>query len=560
MISAASQPTREVRLLHDRRVPMRDGVALSADVYLPLGGQGLPTVVQWTPYESTRERFVSWGVWFARRGYAAVVVDVRGRYESEGTFDAWTHDGRDAYDTVTWVAEQQWTSGRVGTWGRSYGGLVQWQLAHLQHPNVACIAPQVIHDDYFWDGYWTGGAFQLALTLGASALWTSALALITGPNAKDVVLNDRIFGHLPLIELDEVTIGRRVGYWRTWWEHQVNDEYWQSFRHRPEKVTVPIFQQGGWFDPYSGSHMRSFAAIGDRVPNRVLMGPWSHEEEIETFTGDVDLTPALTVIREHELAFYDRYLKDVDNGWDDRPPAELYVLGSNRWRGEHEWPLPGTSFTPLYLRRAGGLSLAEPGRDEPADTYDYDPADPVPTIGGVNSVFTMTQGAETPIRPGPLDQRSLEARDDVLVYTSEPLPQGLEVVGPVEMVLYAASSAKDTDFFVRLCDVHPDGHSIFVTEGIIRARYRGSVEGESVELLEPGEVAEYRIRCYPAANVFRAGHRVRVDVTSSSFPRFSRNLNTGEDVGTGTRMQVARQSVLHTSRYPSHVLLPVVPS
>ena len=359
---------------------MRDGITLSADVYLPLGGQGLPTIVQWTPYESTRERFISWGVWFASRGYAAVVVDVRGRYESEGVFTAWTHDGRDAYDTVTWAADQQWSNGRIGTWGRSYGGLVQWQLAHLGHPNVRCIAPQVIHDDYFWDGYWTGGAFQLALTLGAAALWTSAMGLITGPSARDVVLNDRVFGHLPLIELDEVTIGRKVDYWRLWWEHQVNDEYWQQFRHRPEKVDVPIFQQGGWFDPYSGSHLRCFAAIGDRVPNRVLMGPWSHEAEVETFTGDIDLSPAVTVIQEHELAFYDRYLKEIDNGWDERPPAELYVLGADEWRGASEWPLarhrvdavpPATRRRALALgaarRRAGRPLRLRPRRPRPDD-------------------------------------------------------------------------------------------------------------------------------------------------------------------------------------------------
>ena len=183
-MSAARRRAADVRLLHDCRVPVRDGITLSADVYLPLGGQGLPTIVQWTPYESTRERFIAWGVWFASRGYAAVVVDVRGRYESEGVFTAWTHDGRDAYDTVTWAADQQWSNGRIGTWGRSYGGLVQWQLAHLGHPNVRCIAPQVIHDDYFWDGYWTGGAFQLALTLGAAALWTSAMSPDHGPVAR----------------------------------------------------------------------------------------------------------------------------------------------------------------------------------------------------------------------------------------------------------------------------------------------------------------------------------------------------------------------------------------
>jgi uncharacterized protein len=550
----------EVRLLHDQRVPTRDGITLSADVYLPLSGGSLPAIVQWTPYESTRERFIAWGVWFARRGYAAVVVDVRGRYESEGEFYAWTKDGVDAHDTLTWVAAQQWSNGRIGTWGRSYGGLVQWQLAHLGHPNLQCIAPQVIHDDYFWDGYFTGGAFQLALTLGAAALWSSSLSLITGPGARDIVLNDRVFRHLPLVELDEYVIGRRVDYWRDWWEHQENDDWWHQFRHRPDEVEVPIFQQGGWFDPYSGSHLRSFAQIGDRVPNRVLMGPWSHEEEVETFRGDVDFGPqSVTVIREHELAFYDRFLRDEDGDWDARPPLELFVMGANEWRGEHEWPLARTELTPWFLRRGGVLSAGEPRADEPADRYAYDPADPVPTIGGVNSVLTMTQGAETPILPGPRDQRVLEARPDVLSYTSEVLERDLEVVGPVEMVLYAASSAKDTDWIVRLSDVYPDGRAIFLTEGIIRARYRGGVDGDTVELLEPGEVAEYRIRCYPTANVFGRGHRLRLDVTSSSFPRFSRNLNTGEDVGTGTRMEVAQQTVLHTDRYRSRVVLPVIP-
>jgi putative CocE/NonD family hydrolase len=550
----------DVRLLHDQRVPMRDGISLSADVYLPLSGGPHPTIYQWTPYESTRERFVGWGVWFAQRGYAAVVSDVRGRYESEGEFTAWSKDGPDAHDSLTWAAGESWCNGRIGTWGRSYGALVQWQLMHEGHPNLECIAPQVIHDDYFWDGYWTGGAFQLALTLGAAAIWTSAIGLITGPVAAEVMLNDRVWRHLPLIELDEVTLGRKVGFWREWWEHQENDEYWHQFHHRPESVTVPIFQQGGWFDPYSGSHLRTFAKIGDRVPNRVLMGPWSHEEEIETFRGDIDLSAGVTVIRDHELAFYDRYLRDEGNDWEQRPPLELFVLGRNEWRGENEWPLTGTEVTPFFLRSGGRLDRDVPRSDEPADRYTYDPEDPVPTVGGVNSVLTMTQGAAVPIRPGPWDQRELEARADVLSYTSDELERDLEAIGPVELVLFAASSAKDTDFFVRVCDVYPDGRSIFLTEGVLRARYRNSNEGDSTELLEPGEVAEYRIRCYPLANLFQRGHRIRVDVTSSSFPRFSRNLNTGEDVGTGTRIEVAQQTVLHTDVYPSHLLLPVIPS
>jgi putative CocE/NonD family hydrolase len=549
----------DVRLLHDCRVPMADGVMLSADVYLPCARGPFPTVCQWTPYESTRERFVAWGVFFARRGYAAVVVDVRGRYESGGDFYPWRDDGRDAHDTLTWAVEQSWCNARVGTWGRSYGALVQWQLLHVGHSNLECVAPQVIHDDYFWDGYWTGGAFQLGLTLGAAVLWNTALSLVTGESAGDVLLGDRVLRHLPLVELDEVAIGRRLDYWRDWWAHQENDDFWQAFRHRPERVTVPIFQQGGWFDPYSGSHLRTFEAVGDRVPSRLMIGPWSHEEEVETFAGDVDFGRAsVTVIREHELAFYDRYLRDEDNGWDDRPPLELFLMGANEWVGLEEWPPPGTLLDRWYLRSGGRLDRDAPRSDEPPDRYDYDPADPVPTVGGVNSLLTMTRHARTPVVPGALDQRALERRDDVLCYTSESLERDVTVMGPVEALLYAASSGRDTDFFVRLCDVHPDGRSIVLTEGVLRARYHGSEAGERTELLEPDEVAEYRIRLYPTANVFRAGHRMRVDVTSSSFPRFARNLNTGEDVATGTRMQVARQTVLHTDTYPSQVLLPVI--
>ena len=545
---------QDVRLLHDQRVPMRDGISLSADVYLPLSGGPHPTIYQWTPYESTRERFVGWGVWFAQRGYAAVVSDVRGRYESEGEFEAWSKDGVDAQDSLTWAVGEEWCNGRIGTWGRSYGALVQWQLLHQGHPNLECVAPQVIHDDYFWDGYWTGGAFQLALTLGAAAIWTSAISLVTSPSAGDLMLNDRIWRHLPLIELDEVVIGRKVDYWREWWEHQENDAYWHQFHHRPETVTVPIFQQGGWFDPYSGSHLRSFAAIGDRVPNRVLMGPWSHEEEVETFRGDVDLSAGVTVIRDHELAFYDRYLRDEGNDWEERPPLELFVLGRNEWRGESEWPLPGTEFTPFFLRSGGRLDRDVPRSDEQADRYSVRPrgsrADDRRRQLGADD--DAGRGAADPPRPlGPARARG--ARRRALVHERRARRSDLEVIGPVEMVLFAASSAKDTDFFVRVCDVYPDGRSIFLTEGIIRARYRNSNEGDSTELLEPGEVAEYRIRCYPMANVFERGHRIRVDVTSSSFPRFSRNLNTGEDVGTGTRIEVAQQTVLHTDVYPSHV-------
>ena len=315
---------------------MRDGISLSADVYLPLGG-----VV------AADDRAVD-----------AVRVDARALHRAgasgsrsaatppssstcaaatsrTGSSPRGSTTGSDAHDTRHVGGGEQWSNGRIGTWGRSYGGLVQWQLAHLGHPNLVCIAPQVIHDDYFWDGYWTGGAFQLALTLGAAALWTSAMALITGPSAADLVLNDRVFGHLPLIELDEVTIGRKVDYWRIWWEHQDERRVLAAVPAPAREGRRADLPAGRLVRPVLGlapAHRSRRSATG--VPNRVLMGPWSHEEEVETSAATSTCRPRVTVIRDHELVFYDRFLKDEPNDWDERPPLELFVLGANEWRGE----------------------------------------------------------------------------------------------------------------------------------------------------------------------------------------------------------------------------------
>jgi len=238
------------------------------------------------------------------------------------------------------------------------------------------------------------------------------------------------------------------------------------------------------------------------------------------------------------------------------PPIKLFVMGENVWRYEHEWPLARTQFVPYYLHDHGSLTPEPPGAEEP-DRYDYDPDKPVPTLGGNNSTWTWMKFAAEPIYPGPIDQRPLEGRDDVLVYTSPPLGDDLEVTGPLEMVLYAASSCVDTDFTAKLVDVYPDGRAIHLSEGIVRARHRGSLE--RVDFLEPREVAEFRIQMAPTSNLFRAGHALRVEISSSNFPRFDRNLNTGEDVFHSTRMQVAHQTVLHNQRYPSHLLVPLIP-
>jgi len=303
-----------------------------------------------------------------------------------------------------------------------------------------------------------------------------------------------------------------------------------------------------------------------RRSQKVLMGQRSHGVPTGRKLAAIDFGPeAYIQINEEEKRWYDYWLKGEHTGVMDEPPLRIFVMGENVWRFEHEWPLARTTFAPWYLHSNGranslfgdGTLSPELPAGEPSDRFSYDPERPVPSIGGNNSTQDWSQTAEEPIVPGPVDQRMIERRDDVLVYTSLPLEHDLEVTGPIEMVVYAASSALDTDFTAKLIDVFPDGYAMNISEGIIRARYRN--DDREPELLERGEVTEYQIRMYPTSNVFKAGHRIRLDVSSSNFPRFSRNLNSGESTATGTTIVVAEQRVLHSTEYPSHIVLPVVP-
>jgi len=304
-----------------------------------------------------------------------------------------------------------------------------------------------------------------------------------------------------------------------------------------------------------------------RASQKAMIGPWSHGIPESSRMGEIDFGPdAFVDVARYEQRWYDHWLKGTDTGIMQEPPLRLFVMGTNTWRDEHEWPLARTQFTPYYLHSGGRanslvgdgtLSPDEPS-NEPPDRYDYDPENPVPSIGGNNSTATWTEKAEEPIIPGPVDQRPIERRDDVLVYTTPPLERDLEVTGPMEVVLYAASSGRDTDFTAKLVDVFPNGYAMNIAEGILRGRFRRSFS--EPDLLQPGEVDEFRIRLVPTANVFRAGHRLRLDISSSNFPRFDRNLNTGDALATGTRMVIAHQTVLHTPQHPSHILVPVIPS
>ena len=569
-----SDVQHDVRLLHGLRVPMRDGARLSADVYQPQASGPFPTIVTRTPYESGRDVLIELGVWWAERGYVFVVQDCRGRFESDGVFHAYFPDIEDGYDTLEWVANQSWCNGKIGTWGRSYGGLTQWLSAPLQSPHLTCMAPHVICDDFFSDCHYVGGAFQLLLSLSAATIWETKLATVIGSQAGRLFQNRKFWDHLPLIELDERAIGRRIPYWREWLEHPIYDDYWKRCNTvgRHHQINVPVFQQCGWFDPYAGAGFRNFNAVtkeggtdAARSQQRILVGPWTHDVPECTRMGDLDFGEAsLLDIREEERRWFDWQLKNITGGIADEPPIRIFVSGLNGWRFENEWPIGGTKYEHYYLHSNGranslvgdGILDQDPSGNEPPDCFAYDPREPVPTLGGNLSVRLMTQHAEQPLESGPVDQRPIEHRDDVLVYTSAPLTTTITVIGPLVVVLFAESSARDTDFTARLTDVTKDGRSLVLSEGILRARYRKSLT--ETELLEPNVVDEFRITLCPVSHVFMQGHCLRLDISSSNFPRFCRNLNTGEDVATGTRMQTAKQTVLHNSHYPSHIVLPVI--
>ena len=563
-----------VRFLIDQRVPMRDGTNGSVDVILPPGDGPFPAILLRTPYESDNQRSLERGVWWAERGFAFVPADCRGRYEAEGSFYPYHPDGPDGHDTLEWIAAQPWSNGKIGTAGGSYGGLFQWQLAPLGSPHLTAMAAHVICDDYYSDVHYIGGAFQLGLSLLSSVTFMTNMPI---PGFGPIFDNGRVFRHLPLIDMDIETIGKEIPWYRDWLTHSSYDDYWNEIdtSDKYDKIDAPAFIRCGWFDAYPDGTFRLWNGMTKhgktekaRKSQKVLMGPWTHGEPTGSRLGDLDFGPhSYMEIVQEEKRWFDYWLKGIDNGIMDEPPIKLFVMGTNEWRFENEWPLARTQFTPYYLHgdgRAnsvfgdGTLSSQAPGA-EPADHFDYDPDRPVPSIGGNLSTasWAWSESGGDPIIAGPVDQRAIERRDDVLVYTSAELEEDVEVTGPLEVVLYAASSALDTDFTARLVDVHPSDRAIVMAEGIIRARFRNGFK--KAELLEPGEVQQYRVQMYPTSNVFLKGHRIRVDITSSNFPRFARNLNTGEDVATGTRMEVAHQTVLHSAEYPSHIILPIIP-
>ena len=572
--SSQSELIHNIRFVFDQHVKMQDGVDLSVDLLLPRAPGPFPTIFLRTPYENSSRRFLERGLWWARNGYAFVSGDCRGRYESGGTFTPYHPDASDGQDTLEWISKQSWSNGKIGMAGQSYGAIIQWLTAPFRHPSLKALAPHVICDEYFSNCHYVGGAFQLGLSIMAAVTFSTNPTI---PEISEVFDHGKTFGHLPLIDMDLETIGQKIPFYRQWLEHSTYDDYWQTIDTSKQynQIDVPVFIRAGWFDAYPDAAFRMWNGMREnarseqsRNNQKLIIGPWTHAEPTGTKLGDLDFGPdSYRVILEEELRWFNYWLKGVDNRLLEEPPIHLFVMGTNHWRYEHEWPLARTQFTPYYFHSQGqanssnsdGILNLERPTAEPTDQYQYDPEKPVPSIGGNLSTasWPWTEQGENPIVAGPVDQRTLEKRPDVLVYTSSQLEKDLEVTGPLKVVLFATSTALDTDFTARLVDVYPDGNAIFLAEGIRRARFRNGFEKQ--ELLKPNKVERYCIELYPTSNVFLKGHRIRVDISSSNFPRFSRNLNTGEDVGTGTRMQIAHQTIFHDRDYPSHIILPLIP-
>lgn len=539
----------------DVKVPMRDGVELAANIFLPKTNGPFPVILMRTPYGKMDEKFGE-----ARRycaaGCAMVVQDCRGRGRSQGVWDPFRYDVEDGYDTQEWVGRQPWCSGRMGTAGGSYVGWTQWAAAAQGSRYLTCMVPVVPFSDVYQEITYPGGAFQLSLAFG----WGAGVGGLKIDPAK---MKDA-YWFLPLNRFDELG-DRRVFFLRDWVAHPTWDDYWRvrSIQGRFDQVTVPVLNIGGWYDIFSKATLEHIRQVRHSATNRlarrnqfVVMGPWGHGVGGQKL-GELDFGPAAKLdLGKLQADWFAYWLLGRETGVQDWPAVRLFVMGENVWRSEQEWPLARTQYQEWHLHgrgqartRSGNgtLSLTRAGA-EPPDRYSYDPADPVPTRGGNNLTGPPV---------GPFDQGAVEDRADVLVYTSAPLDQAVEVTGPVKVVLYATSSARDTDFTAKLLDVHPDGKAYNLCDGILRARYRESFTTPT--LIEPGRTYRYEIDLWVTSNLFRTGHRIRVEIASSNFPRFDRNPNTGHAFGVDAELMKAEQTIYHDAEHASHVLLPVIP-
>jgi putative CocE/NonD family hydrolase len=567
-------------------VPMRDGVLLATDLYRPDQPGPFPVLLTRLPYNKDGQLLSGYFdvLRAVQAGYVVVAQDTRGRWASDGEFNPFFDEARDGADTIAWAAAQPWSTGAVGMIGGSYYGATQWTAATEAPEALRAIAPFVTTDQYYDGWAYQGGAFQLGfnlhwtlMALAAAEVTRRMAAGAAGPADFAALVaalddNDAMFRRLPLLGLPE--LAGLAPYYDDWLRHPSYDDYWRATAPRESfgQITVPALNVGGWYDLFLAGTLANYTGMKARGGSdaarryqRLVIGPWAHgpmdgwfpERSYGLAAGiqAADLTGL-------QLRWFDWLLRGTDTGLAGEKPVRLFVMGANVWRDEDDWPLPGTDYVDYFLHSRGrantaggdgGLSADPPG-DEPEDVYLYDPRDPVPTTGGPTFLPGLFIGANA----GPRDQRAVESRHDVLCYTSEPLAEPVEVIGPVLAVLHVSSSAPDTDFTAKLVDVAPDGRAENLADGILRARYRESLSEPS--LLEPERVYQVSVDLVATAVVFAAGHRIRLEVSSSNFPRFDRNTNTGGVIAAEGEadLRQAVNRVHHTRARPSRLVLPVI--
>jgi len=621
--AAHESAAEEIHLTSDVMVRMRDGVHLPTDIYRPMrGGSPLPgtypVILERTPYGKTvvsrSELTVKDPVaksraevarYFVSRGYIVIYQDCRGRYRSEGEFVKYLSDGLDGYDTCDWIVHQPFSNGKIGTMGLSYAAHTQGALACADAPGIAAMfLDSGGFANAYQDGIRQGGAFELKQVTWAYRAGLESPAVMADPMRLKAMREIDIRGwfarmpwkrgQTPLSLAPEYE-----SYVYDQWQHGTFDSFWKQLGIYAEGFydrfcDAPMVFMSSWFDPYPRSATDNYTALSRRKkgPVRLILGPWTHGDRSLTYAGDVDFGPAATVdgnlapdYLALRLRWFDRWLKGIDNGVGSEPAVRIFVMGGGsgrrnaagrmqhggRWRSEADWPPPRLEQTPYYLHAGGLLSRQPPSVEDERISYDFDPSRPVPSIGG-----TITSG-EPVMRGGAYDQREgprffgsrepylpLAARSDVLVFETEPLAADLEVTGPLVAWLWIASSCPDTDFTVKLVDVYPpnedypEGFAMNLTDGILRVRYRRS--WERPELLRAGEIASVKVEAFPTSNLFQRGHKIRIDVSSSNFPHFDVNPNTGAPEGTGLTRNIARNTLYLDKHHASHVILPVVPA
>ena len=545
------------------RTPMRDGVNLSSDIWFPREPGRYPIILFRTPYVKAEgmSGFVPpLAEFFAEHGYIFVIQDTRGRGDSEGAFNFLFSEGKDGYDTIEWLAAQPWSNGKVGMIGVSYMGTVQWLAAREHPPHLVCIMPTGPSGRYFNEIPYYGGAFSLAFSLN----WLNATSDHSeqGPNTVGIDI-DKILKLRPLLTVDE-KFGRRIPLYRDFLQHDTLDDYWKRIQFTEEdfkSINVPALTTTGWFDgDQFGAlfYWRGMRAYSPAKNNQyLLIGSWTHQQAFmggERKLGDFEFSAdSIFDLRTLQLAFLDHFLKGTAPRF-DFPRAHIYVTGSNKWRDEEEYPPAAVRTRGLYLHSGGrantlggdGRLTWETPNSEAVDHFTYDPERPV------------SPAAREELGT---DQRYIERRDDVLVYSSGVLGQPVEIIGNVVVHLYAASDARDTDFTARLIDVYPDGRALHLgalPAAIIRARYRNSLE--HTELLVRGHTEHYQIDLGDFGHTFLPGHRIRVEISSSYVPMFSPNSNTGNPVATDLESQIAKQTIFHTRTAASYIALPIIDS